>query len=70
MLEQRFPKDYGQKGKQGATVTYNVDVSKLTDEQLLRISQGEDPEVVFSAPTEQTTQDLTEAQDETETTEE
>lgn len=63
LLEQRFPKDYGQK-HQKAQISYNVDVAKLTDEQLLRISQGEDPEAVFSAPTEQTTQDLTQAEDE------
>lgn len=48
LLEQRFPKDYGQKG-QKAAVSYNVDVSKLSDEQLVRIAQGEEPDVVFAA---------------------
>ena len=48
LLEQRFPRHYGQKGK-SAAVTYNVDVSKLTDEQLIRIAQGEEPDVVFAA---------------------
>ena len=69
LLEQRFPKDYGQKGK-GATVTYNVDVAKLTDEQLVRISQGEDPEAVFSAPTEAGPQDVAEVSDEEDANEE
>ncbi len=63
LLEQRFPKDYGQK-QQKAQISYNVDVAKLTDAQLLRISQGEDPEAVFSAPPEQTSQDLTQVEDE------
>lgn len=34
--------------KQSAQVLYNVDVSKLTDEQLERIIKGEDPDAVFS----------------------
>lgn len=36
--------------KQKAQVSYNVDVSELSNEQLERIIKGEDPEVVFSAP--------------------
>ncbi len=34
--------------KQSSQVLYNVDVSKLTDEQLERIIKGEDPDAVFS----------------------
>ncbi len=34
--------------KQSSQVLYNVDVSKLTDEQLGRIIKGEDPDAVFS----------------------
>lgn len=63
LLEQRFPKDYGQKG-QKAAVSYNVDVSKLTDEQLIRIAQGEEPDVVFAASSDGGTGDETPLEDE------
>ncbi|MCP4083217.1 MAG: hypothetical protein GY743_23595 [Planctomycetaceae bacterium] len=61
LLEKRFAEHYGQ--AKGANITYNVDVGQLSDEQLLRLSKGEDPDAVFSAPPEET-QDLDEVSDE------
>jgi len=48
MLEQKFPDSFAPPKQRNQTQTLNIDVTKMTDEQLERVSKGEDPYFVIA----------------------